>query len=97
LLSPRGARSSALNAYLVGDTSDLSPIHASSRTVTTSTDVLLDEDLQLALYCCYQLQVTTFAGVDSHHEWDSSVIAFRRALELEIEDSLRLPLVVQSE
>lgn len=39
------------------------------------------EDLQLALYCCYELHYRGFAGVDDELEWDPALLAFRRDLE----------------
>lgn len=39
------------------------------------------EDLQLALYCCYELHYRGFAEVDDELEWDPALLAFRRELE----------------
>ncbi|GAA4883322.1 iron-containing redox enzyme family protein [Kitasatospora terrestris] len=39
------------------------------------------EDVQLALYVCYELHYQGFAGVDPEREWDASVLALRSALE----------------
>jgi hypothetical protein len=39
------------------------------------------EDLQLALYCCYELHYRGFDGVDDDWEWDPRLLAFRAALE----------------
>jgi hypothetical protein len=47
------------------------------------------EDLQLALYCCYELHYRGFDGVDSRWEWEPSLLAFRAALEREFEAELR--------
>jgi hypothetical protein len=44
-------------------------------------DALADDDLQLALYCCYELHYRSFAGVDPAWEWEPSLIAFRAGLE----------------
>jgi hypothetical protein len=40
-----------------------------------------DDDLHLALYCCYELHYRGFAGVDDRWEWDSGLLAFRDRLE----------------
>jgi hypothetical protein len=40
-----------------------------------------DEDLQLALYICYELHYRGFDGVPEAEEWDPRVIAFRSSLE----------------
>jgi hypothetical protein len=39
------------------------------------------EDLQLALYCCYELHYRGFAGVGADLEWDPGLLAVRRQLE----------------
>jgi hypothetical protein len=39
------------------------------------------EDLQLALYCLYELHYRGFAGVDAEREWDPALLAVRRDLE----------------
>ncbi len=39
------------------------------------------EDLQLALYCCYELHYRGFAGVSDDHEWDPELLAVRGGLE----------------
>jgi hypothetical protein len=39
------------------------------------------EDLQLALYCCYELHYRGFAGVPDEREWDPELLAARAAME----------------
>ncbi|WP_433555108.1 iron-containing redox enzyme family protein [Pseudonocardia xinjiangensis] len=39
------------------------------------------EDLQLALYCLYELHYRGFAGVDEDLEWDPALLTVRRAME----------------
>lgn len=39
------------------------------------------EDLQLALYCCYELHYRGFADVDEDYEWDPALLAVRAELE----------------
>jgi hypothetical protein len=39
------------------------------------------EDLQLALYCCYELHYRGFEGVDDAWEWDPGLLALRAVLE----------------
>ncbi len=46
------------------------------------------EDLQLALYCCYELHYRGFDGVDERWEWEPSLLAFRAALERRFEREL---------
>lgn len=75
LPAPRGALSSALFAYLRGDASTLPcrPVR--------SPDGVGDEDLQLALYCCYELHYRGFESVSDAREWDPDVLRFRDGLE----------------
>lgn len=43
--------------------------------------VLADDDLQLALYLCYELHYRDFASPRVRHEWDPRLLAWRAALE----------------
>jgi len=44
-------------------------------------DPLVDEDMQLALYCCYELHYRGLAGVDEAWEWSPSLLELRGRLE----------------
>ena len=48
-----------------------------------------DEDLQLALYVCYELHYRGLAGVDAEWEWEPSLLELRRELERRFESHLR--------
>jgi hypothetical protein len=72
---PRGPLSAALFTYLRGDAASLSV-----RPVRTR-DGVGDEDLQLALYCCYELHYRGFESVSATREWDADVVRFRGGLE----------------
>jgi hypothetical protein len=48
-----------------------------------------DEDLQLALYCCYELHYRGFDGVDERWEWEPGLLAFRGRLERRFEAELQ--------
>src|SRR6185369_12383918 len=39
------------------------------------------DDLQLALYCCYELHYRGFAGVPDDREWAPGLLALRREVE----------------
>ena len=52
-------------------------------------DPLADDDLQLALYCAYELHYRGFAGVDPAWEWRPELLASRAALEAAFERALR--------
>jgi Iron-containing redox enzyme len=54
-----------------------------------TADPLADDDLHLALYCCYELHYRSFAGVDPSWEWDPHLLAARQALERPFEAALR--------
>jgi Iron-containing redox enzyme len=48
-----------------------------------------EEDLQLALYLCYELHYRGLPGVDERWEWEPSLLALRGALEREFEAAVR--------
>jgi hypothetical protein len=54
-----------------------------------SLDPIGDEDLQLALYLCYELHYSDLVGVDPAWEWDPGLLGFRAALERPFEAALR--------
>jgi hypothetical protein len=47
------------------------------------------DDLQLALYCCYELHYRGFAGVADDREWDPELLALRGRMERAFEAALR--------
>ncbi|MGQ0572680.1 MAG: iron-containing redox enzyme family protein [Pseudonocardia sp.] len=47
------------------------------------------DDLQLALYCCYELHYRGFAGVADEREWDVALFGLRVAMERRFLDALR--------
>jgi Iron-containing redox enzyme len=57
-------------------------------------DPLADDDLQLALYVCYELHYRSFAGVDERWEWDPRLLAIRAELEAVFEVALRRSVAV---
>jgi hypothetical protein len=84
LPAARGATSEALLAALVRPPHRLSPVP-----LPQAGDPLADEDLQLALYLCYELHYRGLPGVDERWEWSPSLLALRAALEQRFEDALR--------
>jgi hypothetical protein len=46
-----------------------------------SAEPIGDDDLQLALYVCYELHYSGIDGVDERWEWSPSLLAFRALLE----------------
>jgi heme oxygenase-like protein len=51
-------------------------------------DPLADDDLQLALYLCYELHYRSFAGVDPEWEWSPALLSVRAVLEDTFLDAL---------
>jgi hypothetical protein len=84
LPSPRGATSAALLDALADAPHHLPPI-----ALPSGDDPLTDEDLQLALYLCYELHYRGLHGVDERWEWQPSLLALRGALEERFEGALR--------
>ena len=84
LPDPRGE----LSEYLLRELR--SPVHGlRAPGVTSPADPLADEDLQLALYCCYELHYRGFDEVDDNWEWEPSLLAFRGELERIFEAAVR--------
>ncbi|HEY4377786.1 MAG TPA: iron-containing redox enzyme family protein [Acidimicrobiales bacterium] len=81
---PRGPLSRALIAHLVQG-SPLAPDPATAMAVDARTD----DDLQLALWCCYELHYHGFEGIDPALEWEPEILAFRANLEARFEAALR--------
>jgi hypothetical protein len=84
LPDPRGPTTDALLAALVEPPHRLPPIP-----LPGGSDPLADEDLQLALYCCYELHYRGLPGVDERWEWSPSLLALRGALEERFEAALQ--------
>lgn len=83
LPQPRGELSEALLAALVR------PVHPlPAPRVEAPADPLADEDLQLALYCCYELHYRGLPGVADEWEWEPTLLALRRDLEACFESAL---------
>lgn len=82
LPTARGQVSAAVEKYLRG--TGPPPRHQD----LTGTAVYGD-DLQLALYLCYELHYRGFAGVSEAHEWDPDLLRVRAALEHRFLTTLR--------
>ena len=53
------------------------------------SDPIADEDLQLALYVCYELHYRGFLGVDDEWEWNTDLLALRAQLERQFLSRIR--------
>ncbi|MFF7970043.1 iron-containing redox enzyme family protein [Streptomyces sp. NPDC007905] len=78
----RGPLSTAVTAYLRGT----GPLPGAAE--AESADPYGD-DLQLALYLCYELHYRGFAGVPARREWDPDLLRVRAALEHRFLGALR--------
>ncbi|MFC8373887.1 MULTISPECIES: iron-containing redox enzyme family protein [unclassified Streptomyces] len=74
LPAPRGPLSSAVEDHLRG-TGPLPPDEE------VAAAPVYGDDLQLALYLCYELHYRGFAGVAADREWDPELLRVRAALE----------------
>src|SRR5947209_1673995 len=83
LPAPRGELSEGLLGALVTPGGSVAGL-----AVPTADDPLADEDLQLALYLCYELHYRGLPGVDDRWEWEPALLALRAALELQFEQAL---------
>jgi hypothetical protein len=83
LPGPRGELSELVLSSIAGPPRELDPV-----VVGDLDDGLGDEDLQLALYCCYELHYRGFDGVDADWEWEPSLLRIRRTLESVFEAAL---------
>jgi hypothetical protein len=82
-LRPRGEITEHLLAALEQEVHALDPW-----LLVEDSDPLEDEDLQLALYLCYELHYRGLEGVDDRWEWEPSLLALRRDLETRFERAL---------
>lgn len=62
-----------------------------------SPDPLMDEDLQLALWICYELHYRGFADVPAEWEWQPELIGLRRTWEQHLLDALRRDVEVPAD
>src|SRR5947209_2420439 len=81
---PRGELSAALIEALADPVHPIALVPA-----RIADDPLSDEDLQLALYLCYELHYRGLPGVDDAWEWEPSLLAQRAELERAFEGALR--------
>ena len=75
---PRGQLSAAVLAALRDDT-PLDPAHLVAQVEAVDGDVLLDEDVQVALWSMYELHYGGFDGVDESWEWEPDLLRVRQA------------------
>jgi hypothetical protein len=76
LPTPRGPLSAGVVAALRDGA-----VHVLPSAVIAPIDPLADDDLQLALWMCFELHYQGFDEVSDRWEWEPGLIAFRRRLE----------------
>jgi hypothetical protein len=64
------------------------PPHLGEKLRGPAAAALYDEDLQLALYICYELHYQGFDEVDDEWEWNPSLLALRRTAEERLDQVL---------
>ena len=74
--TPRGPLSAAVLSALRQPPGSLGPTPP-----VAVVDALVDDDLQLALYLCYELHYRGLDGADPNWEWDPALLGFRAELE----------------
>ncbi len=92
-----GPISELVGDFFAGSPEDVVGAHVSivedaDRLVAAVADPLADDDLQLALYLCFELHYRGFGGVDPEWEWSPTLLALRAALEDAFLHALELEL-----
>ncbi|MFJ7749765.1 iron-containing redox enzyme family protein [Arthrobacter sp. NPDC097144] len=92
--APRGPVSAALFELLTASEAPDAPAlaavtEAARRAAAESTDILRDEDLQLALFCLYELHYSGLETVPDALEWHPGLLDLRLNLEEAFEAALR--------
>lgn len=94
LPSPRGLVSTALLDILHEEPGNGDAAAALMPAVTVALEqhenIATDEDLQLALFCLYELHYGGLDGVDERWEWNPGLIACRQSIEEVFEAALRV-------
>jgi hypothetical protein len=77
------------------ETLSAEPAEEAARLVAGVDDPLGDDDLQLALYLCFELHYRSFPGVDPGWEWNPSLLAARAVLERAFFDALETAVATE--
>ncbi|MGN7967630.1 iron-containing redox enzyme family protein [Microbacterium sp. 22179] len=88
LPSARGPLGDAVRKRLTGET-DAVTVRNAQAAVAEASDLLHDDDVQLALFLLYASAYGSLPGLDPRLEWDPELIAVRGVLEAAFEQRLR--------
>ncbi|MCK2022531.1 iron-containing redox enzyme family protein [Microbacterium sp. kSW2-24] len=88
LPSPRGPLGDAVRKRLTGE-ADAVTVRSAQAAVAEASDLLHDDDVQLALFLLYASAYGSLPGLDPRLEWDPELIAVRGVLEAAFEQRLR--------
>jgi Iron-containing redox enzyme len=77
-----------LSAPRVDATFSAEPVEEAARLASVVEDPLGDDDLQRALYLCFELHYRSFPNIDPAWEWDPTLLAVRAVLEEAFFDAL---------
>jgi len=77
-----------LSAPQADATLSAEPAEEAARLAALVADPLGDDDLQLALYLCFELHYRSFPNLDPAWEWDPTLLALRAVLEGAFFDAL---------
>ncbi|MGO4193454.1 iron-containing redox enzyme family protein [Arthrobacter sp. YAF17] len=90
---PRGPISAGLMSLLTGvagaDPAGLTALHTLVAERLSLVEDLIDDDVQLTLFCLYELHYGGLDGVDERWEWNPGLIGIRQLLEEPFEAWLR--------
>ncbi|MGI9120277.1 MAG: iron-containing redox enzyme family protein [Acidimicrobiales bacterium] len=85
---PRGPLSASVRAVLTGE-APTGRLHKADGADAVATADPYGDDLQLALYSCYELHYRSFAGAHPDLEWDPELLRLRGAMERRFLAALR--------
>ncbi|MFK3835603.1 iron-containing redox enzyme family protein [Microbacterium sp. NPDC087868] len=88
LPSARGPLGDAVRKRLTGE-ADAVTVRSAQAAVAEASDLLHDDDVQLALFLLYASAYGSLPGLDPRLEWDPELIAVRGVLEAAFEQRLR--------
>jgi hypothetical protein len=89
LPASRGPLSRALFDVLVGTLERETLASEADGALARTGGILTDDDLQLTLFCLYELHYGGIESVDESWEWDPALLGARQRIEVEFERALR--------